>query len=403
MTGVSRRFGDRWLRLLAIAAAACVVAGGCGSVQPVRLSWAIDGNVDDLDPASLALAADRGAEALERAHRREPRRFFQLGARDITAADLAASARRVAEIAREAKDADALTRELGRACKAWPVGEPAKVTGYYEPLLDARAKPDAKFRYPIFAAPTPAQRQELHRRLGRTPTRADIDSRNALAGLGLELAWLDDPVARFFLHVQGSGRLRFEDGSERRVGFAASNDLPYVSVGTVMLEEGLLERGAASATAMRRWLAEHPERRDELLERNPRYIFFRDSGAAAAPVGSLGAPLVAGRSIAVDPGYVPGGILSWLRTTKPVVDADGQIAGRERMTRFAFAQDAGAAIQGPARVDVYFGSGEEAGLEAGAMNEIGELFLVYCASKAPQGPILGPYGAPFGGGGGIRP
>jgi membrane-bound lytic murein transglycosylase A len=391
------------LRLIAIAAYVCVVAAGCGSVQPVRLSSAIAGDVDDLDPASLALAADRDAEALERAHRSEPRRFFQLGARDITAGDLAASARRVAGIAREAKDADALTRELARTCKAWPAGEPAKVTGYYEPLVDARAKPDARFRYPIYSAPARAQVQELHRKLGRTPTRADIDSRGALAGLGLELAWLDDPVARFFLHVQGSGRLRFEDGSERRVGFAASNDLPYVSVGAIMVKEGLLERGGASATAMRRWLAARPDRRDELLERNPRYIFFRDSGAAEAPVGSLGAPLVAGRSIAVDDGRVPPGILAWLRTTKPVVDAEGRIAGRTRMTRFAFAQDTGAAIQGPARVDLYFGSGEDAGLEAGGMNEGGELYLVLCGSSAPKGPIPGDRMAPHGPGVGIRP
>jgi membrane-bound lytic murein transglycosylase A len=377
-----------------------LVAAGCGAQQPVRLGSVLGTDVDDLDPSSLAAAADRSAAALERL---DPELHYRLGARDVTTRELAQSAWRVAEIASAEKDAAGLTRALARACKAWPAAEPAKVTGYYEPLLDARARSDARFRYPIYSAPSREQSNELHRRLGRTPTRADIDRGQALAGLGLEIAWVDDPVARFFLHVQGSGVLRYDDGSEIRVGFAASNDLPYVSVGAIMLEQGLLERGAASATAMRRWLAAHPAERDGLLERNPRYIFFRHNGAAEDPVGSLGAPLVAGRSIAVDPGHIPRGILAWLRTTKPAIDSEGRTVGKTRLTRFAFAQDSGAAIQGPARVDLFFGSGEQAGLEAGGMNETGELYLVLCGSNPPKGPILGDRMAPHGPGVGIRP
>jgi membrane-bound lytic murein transglycosylase A len=372
---------------------AVLAASGCTTTVPsVRFASVAADDVDDMDTASLALAADRTAEALERT---TGDRHHQVGAFEIPNRELARSARRIAELAREAGSPAELTRALGRACRAWPAREPAKVTGYYEPLLDARTRPDAKFRYPIYSAPSRAQLAALHEKLGRTPTRADIDRGNALTGLGLELAWLDDPVARFFLHVQGSGKLRFEDGSERRVGFSASNDLAYVSVGSIMLEQGQLERGAASATAMKRWLAGHPDERDALLERNPRYVFFRDN-AAEGPTGSLGVALVAGRSIAADPSHVPPGMMTWLRTMKPVVDDQGAMVGQKRMTRFAFTQDTGAAIQGPARVDLFFGSGEAAGFEAGAMNQSGELYLLLCSPRPPGGPITGPYGAPYG-------
>jgi membrane-bound lytic murein transglycosylase A len=392
-TAFERPFALTVTRLAMASACAALLAAGCTTtVQSVRFSAVAGDDVDDLPPASLALAADRTAEVLERMERD---RYHQVGAFEIPNRELAASARRVAELAREAETSEELTRALARACRAWPSGETAKITGYYEPVLDARTKPDARFRYPIYSAPSREQLHALREQLGRTPTRADIDGADALRGLGLELAWLDDPVARFFLHVQGSGQLRLEDGSERRVGFAASNDLPYVSVGSIMLERGLLERGAASATAMQRWLAAHPAERDDLLEQNPRYIFFRDNGAEG-PVGSLGAALVAGRSVATDPSHVPPGMLTWLRTTQPVVDGEGAMVEKKRMTRFAFSQDTGAAIQGPGRVDLFFGSGPEAGFEAGGMNEGGEVYLLLCSARAPGGPITGTYGAPYG-------
>ena len=198
----------------------------------------------------------------------------------------------------------------------------AKVTGYYEPVLAARTAPDARFRYALYRAPSPEQMQAVARRLGRVPTRADIDGRHALAGLGLEIAWTDDPVARFFLHVQGSGRLVFPGGRSRRVGFAGTNGLAYRSVGSVMLARGILGKGNASAPAMRAWLAAHPSRRDALLFENPRYVFFREAGDEG-PVGALGATLVAGRSIAVDEKFLPrGAVAAVLRPpAAPATDA----------------------------------------------------------------------------------
>lgn len=357
---------------------AVLTLAGCSATASSK--QALGSDVDDLDGTSLALAADRTAEVLGGA---AAARTYTVAGLSWTGAELAESAQRVADVARKEKSGRKLTKRLARECEAFPVSEPAKVTAYYEPLLSARATADSRFRYPLYRLPSAAQLAALERRLGRVPTRADIDGGMALSALGLELAWVDDPVARFFLHVQGSGRLVFEDGTETRVGYAGTNQLGYQSVGAVMLREGLLERGKASATAMRTWLAEHPDRRDGLLFQNPRYIFFRDTGSEG-PIGALGTTLVAGRSIATDERFVPRGLLVWLRTTKPVVGEDGALLGQRPLTRFVFAQDAGAAIKGVARVDVFWGSGEQAGVEAGGMNQSGELYLLLCGKAAKR-------------------
>ncbi len=340
---------------------------------------------DDLDPASLVMAAERTATALTA----KPASTFVLGARRYETEDLVASADRVARIAGESDgDRSRLSSRLSRECRAFASPQPAKVTAYYEPLLEARRHPDARFRYPLYAAPSKAQLEAVTEKLGHAPARADIDGGHALRGLGLEIAWVDDPVARFFLHVQGSGRLVFADGQEARVGYAGNNGLSYRSVGAHMLAEGLLKPGKASAPAMRAWLAAHPDRRDSLLFFNPRYIFFRDTGGEG-PVGALGVTLVAGRSVATDARFVPLGILALLRTTQPVVDREGELRGERPLERFVFAQDAGAAIEGQARVDLFWGSGEDAGAVAGRMNQAGELFLLVCDRRLPPSMRLG--------------
>jgi membrane-bound lytic murein transglycosylase A len=357
------------LAVLALAGCAALRRGGAESA-----ATAIRGEVDDLDSASLALAAERTAVVLGTL---PPSTLFAAEGGAVTAGDLVESARYVASVARAERDPSRLTASLSRHCRARRAGGEAKVTGYYEPVLAARRRGDRRFRFPLYRPPSDEQAAALRRRYGRMPTRAEIDGRGALAGLDLELAWVDDAVARFFLHVQGSGRLVFEDGREERVGFASSNGLSYVSVGSVMLARGLLERGNASAPAMRSWLTAHPGDRDALLAENPRYIFFRET-VGEGPVGALGAALVAGRSIAVDTAQVPRGILAWLRTTRPVPGPDGRAVAKAPLARFVFAQDTGAAIRGPARVDLFVGSGEEAGLHAGLMNEDGELYLLLC-------------------------
>src|SRR5262249_9160131 len=146
-------------------------------------------------------------------------------------------------------------------------------------------------------------------RLPPDPTRfdrAEIDA-GALAGKKLELLWVADRVEAFFLQVQGSGRVRLESGDVVRVGFAGTNDRPYVSIGKAMVDAGIMTKEQASLQSIRAYLNAHPDEIDGWLHKNPRYVFFKESnaGADAGPVGALHVPLTPGRSIAVDPAFVP--------------------------------------------------------------------------------------------------
>jgi membrane-bound lytic murein transglycosylase A len=137
-------------------------------------------------------------------------------------------------------------------------------TGYYQPVLEASLIETAQYRYPLYAVP---DRPTLSRR--------DIDVSGQLAGGGHEIAWLKDPVDRFFLHIQGSGLLELKDGKRLYVNFAASNERPYTSIGKVLIEAGKLARDSLSMQRIRRYLAEHPDEMDELVAMNERYVFFR--------------------------------------------------------------------------------------------------------------------------------
>ncbi len=274
-------------------------------------------------------------------------------------------------------------------------------TGYYEPIVEGRRAPQGAFVHPLYRRPSDLIEIALgdfsaqlsgvtvwgrvsDGKLAPYYSRREIDSGHALDGRGLDLVWLDDPVTRYFLQVQGSGIVRLEDGSTLRVGFAGSNGKPYTSIGRLLAEAGALGGERPTAAAIQRYLRANPEKRDEILFRNERYVFFRET--PAGPIGALGVTLTAGRSIAVDPAVYPLGALAYVEAEAPVLSADGQVTGSRRLRRLALAQDTGAAISGPGRVDVFFGSGEAAGLEAGAMSERGELYFLVprsCTSAAP--------------------
>ncbi|MFP6664742.1 MAG: MltA domain-containing protein [Deltaproteobacteria bacterium] len=225
------------------------------------------------------------------------------------------------------------------------------LTGYYEPVLEARRVPDARFRHALLAPPAAGPSARL--------SRAEIAA-GALAGAGLELFWVDDAIDLYFLHIQGSGRLRLADGSLVRVGYAANNGHKYQSLGRLMIQRGLLIREAATAPGIQDWLRAHPEMTDELLVANPRYIFFRelDLPPTDGPIGSIGMPLVAWRSVAADPAVTPPGSLGRLRAKLP----DGR-----SLDLLVVAMDSGAAIRGPGRLDIFLGTGEEAFALAGIL------------------------------------
>jgi len=188
-----------------------------------------------------------------------------------------------------------------------------------------------------------------------------------LAGEGLELVWVDDPVDAFFLHVQGSGRVILEDGRVVRIGFAATNGLPFTAVGQVLLDEGKVAPGEASVQHIRDWLHANPQEASEVMRRNRRFTFFRLI-EGEGPIGGHGVPLTPGRSLAVDPSFMPLGAPVWLDTTQP--------GSAEPLQRLMVAQDIGGAIKGPVRGDFFWGYGEEALHHAGGMKETGRYFLL---------------------------
>lgn len=355
---------------------------------------------DDMDFGGLAQAC---ARSLDYYGRLPASATFAFGARRLTASDMSAALRSFLAVVedRGLSSAAKLRRIRQEFVPLRSVGSDGVgrvlFTGYYEPLLEGRDKRDDRFRYPIYRRPDDLVTADLAqfplagsqaKIAGRVSegqlvpyfTRGDIDGAGALAGKGLELFWFDDPVDIFFLQVQGSGRVRLEDGREVRVQYDAANGQPYRSLGRYMLDKGLITRGEASLQGIRAYLQRHPAERQAILNQNPSYTFFRleDDG----PFGNIDVALTPGRSIATDARVFPKGALCLIRAVKPRLGRDGKIEAWEPFTRFVCNQDTGGAITGPGRVDLFWGAGPEAELAAGNLQHPGELFFLLPATLA---------------------
>ena len=243
------------------------------------------------------------------------------------------------------------------------VGPDFGITGYYEPTLMASRTKSDKFYYPLYAMPKDVKKGKGYH------TRHDIDRKGALSGRGLELAWVDSEVDAFFLHVQGSGRLQFPDGSTSHVLYAGKNNRSYTSLGRVMREEGLLQPGEVTMPSIRRVLAENPDKQDELLDRNASYVFFHE--ASKGPLGAMGYPLTPWVSIATDTNVLPAGSLTVLIT--PLPDAAGEYT--KPFHGLMLPQDRGGAIKGN-RVDIFCGPGDEAAHIAGHLDVRGAVYVL---------------------------
>jgi membrane-bound lytic murein transglycosylase A len=270
------------------------------------------------------------------------------------------------------------------------------VTGYYEPLLNGSRVRSERNRYPLYAPPDDLLTIDLSdlypelkdkRLRGRVDgkrvvpywSRADIDAGRA-ALEGKALVFVDDPIAAFFLQIQGSGRVRLAEGGIMRVGYADQNGQPFRSVARVLIDRGELSPDGASMQAIRQWAGQHPDAVPALLDENPRYVFFREltldsSTPIDGPIGALGVPLAAGRAIAVDPGSIPLGAPVFLSTTWPL--------STRPLQRLVLAQDTGGAIRGPLRVDFFWGFGEDAAREAGRMKQAARLWLLWPKGASP--------------------
>lgn len=257
-------------------------------------------------------------------------------------------------------------------------------TGYYEPLLSGARARGGRYAVPLLRRPPdlvevdlgqfrPALRgQRIAGRLdgGRLrpyADRAEIEA-GALAGRGLEMLWVDDAVDAFFLQIQGSGRVRLSDGTVLRVGYAGQNGHPYVPIGRLLAERGEIPREQVSMPSIRAWLAAHPAAGRRLMQENPSYVFFREL-KGEGPLGAQGVALTPGRSLAVDPSFVPYGLPVWL-------DAEDPLDPSARVRRLMVAQDTGGAIRGPVRGDVFWGFGAEAAERAGRMKSRGGYWLL---------------------------
>ena len=265
------------------------------------------------------------------------------------------------------------------------------VTGYFEPIMEGSRTRTDRFRYPLYKTPAetvvvPVDRFDSQdgrdKFVGRLHkgeviphfSRREINENGALDGRGLEIAWVDDPVALFLLHIQGSGKIRLPEGRLLHVTYAQSNGWPFRGLTGMMVERGLLKENGKSYEQMKRFLLDHPEERQELMNYNERYVFFRI--VTEGPLGALNLPLVAGRSIATDLDIYPRGALALIKTRKPVYDEKGRISSWQSFSRFVLNHDTGAAIKGPGRVDLFCGTGEKAERTAGAMKEKGELYFL---------------------------
>lgn len=269
-------------------------------------------------------------------------------------------------------------------------------SSYYQPVLSASRKRTQTHAVPLYRRPPDMLEVDLaafgrgdgedfliarvdkQRRVLPYFTRADIDIKKALAGKGLEVAWLRSKFDALDLHIQGSGILRFSDGKEVLAKYAGTNARPFSSVGLLLVRAGLFSRDELTRGKLREYLHEHPEAEDWILASNPRYTFFEllPLPADGEPFGTIEQSLVPARSIAFDPAVAPLGALVYFTTTSPQADREGRLLGLFPNARFAVAMDTGGAIKGPGRVDIYAGHGPQADTTARNQWAEGKLYLL---------------------------
>ncbi len=257
-------------------------------------------------------------------------------------------------------------------------GEEGLITGYYEPLLRGSRKPTGRYRHPLYGLPDDllvVDLTEVYPELKGMRLRGRIDGRRIVpyydraqieqgrgALAGREIVWVDDAIELFFLQIQGSGRIALENGEILRIGYADQNGHPYRSIGRLLIDRGELPLEKASMQGIKAWARANPGKVTDLLHQNASYVFFRELPAGLpGPLGALGVPITARRSVAVDPGFVPLGAPVYVATTWPL--------SSRPLNRLMMAQDTGGAIRGPVRADFFWGFGNEAAREAGRMKQ----------------------------------
>ncbi|WED44467.1 murein transglycosylase A [Legionella cardiaca] len=260
-------------------------------------------------------------------------------------------------------------------------------TGYYMPLLYGSRTKTNKYNVPIYATPSDLVTINLgqfdpsfkHRKLvGRVTghrvvpyyTRAEIN-KGAIKNKAKVLVWIDNPIDRVFLEIQGSGIVELPDGELVYLGYAAQNGAPYTAIAKVLIDKGVMTKHTASMQGIKRYLTEHPKEMDKVLNQNKSFVFF-DKLPQTAALGTQGVALTPGYSLAVDLKWIPIGTPLWLTTTRPDAHSDNQ----RPFQRLMIAQDTGGAIRGLVRGDVFWGAGKKATYIAGHMKNEGHYWLL---------------------------
>ena len=268
------------------------------------------------------------------------------------------------------------------------------ITGYYEPILKGSRVETSGYSYPVFGPPDDlivVELADLYPELKHLRLRGRLEGRKLVPYYSRAewtpqetkrspeaLVWIDDPIDLFFMQIQGSGQVQLTDGRRVRLNYADQNGHPYRSIGRWLIERGELKAEQASMQGIKTWARANPARLAELLNANPSLVFFRELPVeGSGPQGAMGLALTPERSLAVDPRHVPLGAPIWLATTRP--------NSKQALTRLMLAQDTGGAIRGVVRADFFWGSGVEAGNQAGKMRQQGRMWVLMPRSYEAPG------------------
>jgi membrane-bound lytic murein transglycosylase A len=356
---------------------------------------------DDLDRESLRHAIHHSLEFLSKL---PPDRPVGEYPRKVTAREVGDSLFAFMELLDHRDRPEKFAQEIRSRFELYPsvsapVDDEVLFTGYYQPVVDGSLSETREFSFPVYGKPrdlivgemvTLAPQLRTEKLVGRLEgdqlvsyySRYEIDGLERLKGKGYEIAWVKDPVELFFLHIQGSGLLRLEDGRRLYLNYAASNGRPYTGIGKLLIDDRKILEDEMTMQRLRRYLMEHPDERDALFARNQSYVFFRFGNTG--PLGNLDVPLTPGRSIATDSRLFPKGALAFVVSRKPIFDSTGNLVTWQPFSRFVLNQDTGSGIRGRKRVDLYFGSGHEAGQAAGVMKSAGTVYFLIKKKTRPD-------------------
>lgn len=233
-------------------------------------------------------------------------------------------------------------------------------TGYYIPILRGSRTRHGPYQTPLYRLPGKGVKVKIPR---------NKIVAGALKGKGLEIVWVDDPIEAFFVQIQGTGRVRLENGQELRLSMGGQNGFPYFPIGKALIDRGVLTSQNVSMQTIKKWLRENPRQAESIMSQNQSYVFFKESPWTGDVVGSQNVPLTAHRSMAVDRDYISLGTPLWL-------DASSPSSGKAPLQQLMVAQDTGGAIKGAVRGDYYWGVGGQAAELAGRMNSTGSLYIL---------------------------